>query len=233
MNQGYIDLKTKEKGTLEYFLFNTYACARIDLGKPEGGIIDNFTVAYVSFLLRDFTSPLTLERQRRFVFPIDSDVFGLVENSTDNRYKFIVYKTNADFLLITLGLFDRESRSKTRNVHTKEQVVDKTKRYYLNASAYANMLGANRRDNIYEILSQRVEECIDVLAFVGSEFGVQQITADDVETMVKKGYCLDLFDQYDKKLDEFLLCQDENKKQEIKESALEIGRAIKFLNENL
>ena len=233
MTYVYTDIKTKEKGTLDYFLFNKYACARIDLGRNEGSIIDNFTVAYISFLLRDFISPLNLELQRRFVSPKDTDVFALVENSIDNRYKFLVYKTNADFLLITLGLFDGESHGKIRKIHTRGQVMDKTKKYYSNASAYANMLGANRRDNIYEILSQRVEECIDVLAFVGADFGMQQIITDDLEKMVKKGHYLDLFDQYNEKLDEFSSCQDEQKKQEIKQSALEIGRAIKSLKENL
>src|SRR3989344_2192912 len=229
----YTDIKTKKKDTLDYFLFNKYVCARIDLGKYEENIIDNFTVAYVSFLLRDFISPLNLELQRRFIFPKDTDVFALVENSTDNRYKFLVYKTNADFLLITLGLFDTESHSKTRKIHTRGQVMDKTKKYYSNASVYSSMLGASRKDNIYEMLSQRVEECVDVLAFVGGDFGMQQIVIDDLETMVKKGHYIDLFDQYNRKLDEFLSCQDEQKKQEIKQSALKIGMDIKSLKENL
>src|SRR5215471_13090593 len=77
--RSYVDLKESNRA-LEptyYFMINCLLYSRM-----ETGLVSN----------QDF---------------YDADVFRRLQNSTDARLKYAIYKTNADFLLVSIGIFDQ------------------------------------------------------------------------------------------------------------------------------
>ena len=61
---------------------------------------------YIAHLLNSFINPGYVERARSFLSKYDTEVFRRLGESRDARLKYTLYKTNADFLLVCLGIFD-------------------------------------------------------------------------------------------------------------------------------
>ena len=52
------------------------------------------------------STPSTWSSRSKFLSKYDTDVFRRLASSTDARLKYLIYKTNADFLLVSIGIFD-------------------------------------------------------------------------------------------------------------------------------
>jgi hypothetical protein len=88
---------------------------------------------YLAHLLHSFINPEYVEQSKRFLSKYDTDVFRRLANSSDSRLKYLIYKTNADFLLISIGIFATRPRArgrKTRYEGHRRGLRGRAKAYY-------------------------------------------------------------------------------------------------------
>jgi len=102
----YFNLNGEKKESALGFLVESVLKSRIDLGmKEDPRHSDEDVTIYLAFLLLEASYPAFTERIRHFTSLRNTDVFKMVEDSQDNYFKYLVYKTNADHLLLLLGIF--------------------------------------------------------------------------------------------------------------------------------
>ena len=80
--------------------------SRIDTGLTSNQTENDEDVnVYLAQLMHSFGDAEFLKQTAPFLHRCDTDVFSRIESSKDPYTKYRVYKTNADFLLISVGLF--------------------------------------------------------------------------------------------------------------------------------
>ena len=111
--EEYLDLNSPDPTPERtfYFIMNCLLYSRLEVGEEgKDGFEDDVNV-YLANLLRSFMDPVFLQQSRPLLSDYDYEVFDRLKQSQDARLKYTVYKTNADFLLVSLGVFDSEAAS--------------------------------------------------------------------------------------------------------------------------
>jgi hypothetical protein len=105
----FTDLKDSARGVKPstYFMMRTLLHSRVDLDESveESGEDEDMNV-YLAHLLKSFDDPVYAESARSFLHAYDHEVLGRLARSTDARLKYKIYKTDTDFLLVSIGVFD-------------------------------------------------------------------------------------------------------------------------------
>ena len=63
---------------------------------------------YISGLMAAFHNPARAEHLKPYLMEPDLDLFRRLENTTDARVKYIIYRTEDDVLVTTVGFFENE-----------------------------------------------------------------------------------------------------------------------------
>lgn len=94
------------RGSVEEFLLRCLIGAREETGVPSntGGFDEDVNI-YVVGLLGRFLSSEYHDAARRYCYPTDMDLAREVRNQGDDRFGYLAYRTNADQLLLGIGLF--------------------------------------------------------------------------------------------------------------------------------
>jgi hypothetical protein len=116
------------------------------------------------------------KRSRPYLSPYDSALFEKVANSTDARLKYTIYKTNADFLLISIGIFNNAEAKRPDTAHayrnSEEAYMGRGKAYYHFAYTYSQ--SAFRKSTgiteILEKLSNGFERYVEILSHMRGEY---------------------------------------------------------------
>jgi hypothetical protein len=138
---------------------------------------------YIAHLLNSFINPEYVERARSLLSKYDTEVFRRLGESRDARLKYTLYKTNADFLLVSLGIFDNPSagagpgesipgapRGDSRPV--EEADLGRGRDYYRFAYSYSQQIhGRNAAvTDVLEKLSVGFDKYLRVLAHMRGEY---------------------------------------------------------------
>jgi hypothetical protein len=100
-------LDEREAAPTFHFMLKCLLYSRLQTGLVSNrDYYDEDVNVYVAHLLQAFINPDYIDRVRPYLSQYDADVFLKLARSTDARLKYTIYKTNADFLLISMGLFD-------------------------------------------------------------------------------------------------------------------------------
>src|SRR5262245_29828658 len=105
----YVDLKETSRNLQPtyYFMINCLLYSRMETGLVSNqDFYDEDVNVYLAHLLHSFINPEYVEQSKKFLSKYDTDVFRRLANSSDARLKYLIYKTNADFLLVSIGIFD-------------------------------------------------------------------------------------------------------------------------------
>src|SRR5213075_3535563 len=84
-----------------------------------------------------------VDQSKKFLSKYDTDVFRRLSTSTDARLKYLIYKTNADFLLVSIGIFDnpRGAGASSRKLQPSEEAyIGRGKTYYHFAYSYSQQM---------------------------------------------------------------------------------------------
>jgi hypothetical protein len=121
---------------------------------------------YIAHLLNSFIHPNYIERARPYLSKYDTEVFQRLATSRDARLKYTLYKTNADFLLVSLGIFDNPDINLELGLPTtppaadrlplrprEEAFVGKGRTYYRFAYSYSQQIHG-RHTGITEVLEK-------------------------------------------------------------------------------
>jgi len=107
--RNYVDLKESSRNLQPtyYFMINCLLYSRMETGLVSNqDFYDEDVNVYLAHLLHSFINPDYVEQSKKYLSKYDADVFRRLSNSTDARLKYSIYKTNADFLLVSIGIFD-------------------------------------------------------------------------------------------------------------------------------
>lgn len=110
-NPFYFNLTDDKKESALGFLLESVLKSRIQLGLEDPPAHSDEDVnMYLAFLLLEAGQPSYLEKISHLTSPRNSDIFRMIEDSQDNYFKYLVYKTNADYLLLLLSIFQNLNR---------------------------------------------------------------------------------------------------------------------------
>jgi hypothetical protein len=91
-------------------MINCLLYSRMETGLVSNqDFYDEDVNVYLAHLLHSFINPEYVEQSKKFLSKYDTEVFRRLSDSGDARLKYTIYKTNADFLLVSIGIFDWRS----------------------------------------------------------------------------------------------------------------------------
>jgi hypothetical protein len=173
----YIDLKenTRDLQPTYFFMINCLLYSRMETGLVSNqDFYDEDVNVYLAHLLHSFVNPEYVEQSRKFLSKYDTDVFRRLSHSTDARLKYLIYKTNADFLLVSIGIFDNPGAtvSPRRLQPAEEAYIGRGKTYYHFAYSYSQQMHRKNQgvSDVLEKLSVGFEKYLRILSHMRGEY---------------------------------------------------------------
>jgi hypothetical protein len=166
-----------EREDIGYFFINSFLLSRIDSDLPSDlREFDEDVNVYTASLLASVVSGREDFLRSDYVSFRDADVFARVQETKDRRLRYRVYKANADFLYVSLGIFSEAPVTKENGASEEDQrmvrLTGRGKSYYHFASAYAERL-FGRHAAIAEVmdkLSRNFETYTKVMVWMSGEY---------------------------------------------------------------
>ena len=174
----YVDLKETDRNLQPtyYFMINCLLYSRMETGLVSNqDFYDEDVNVYLAHLLHSFINPEYVEQSKKFLSKYDTDVFRRLSNSTDSRLKYLIYKTNADFLLISIGIFDNAAGGgpgRAKLQPAEEAYIGRGKTYYHFAYSYAQQVHRKNQgvSEVLEKLSVGFDKYIRILSHMRGEY---------------------------------------------------------------
>ena len=186
MAEHFIHLDTRDIETTESFFSNRFIHARIDSGhvsnegydeileeerdqgwqeahwkevKENQLKYDEDVNQYITLALSDLAKPQSVDLINKYVVDLKSDAGQVAFQTSEKSKKFIVYRVNADYLLLTLGLF-RSDLNISENAY-----IDKGSEYYFSAASNLKGMfqGRSPMSDVMEKLSNGFGKYVEIL----------------------------------------------------------------------
>ena len=242
VNGKYIKLATDlaaipnpNREDVGYFFINNFLLSRIDSDMPSDlKEYDEDVNVYTASLLAGVVTGQQDLLQSDYISTRDADVFARVKDTKDQRLRYRVYKANADFLYVSLGIFGESSLVGDVPEPTDDaqnRLTGRGKSYYQFASAYAERL-YGRHAAIAEVmdkLSRNFEAYTKVMVWMSGEYlhlmnqissGEMYHLEQDTQEHFEKSYKTNAWDEL---LDSFV----QWRKTESKEALRRLARAAR------
>ena len=160
-----------------YFMLNCLLYSRLETGNPSNrDYYDEDVNMYLTNLLCSFMKPEYHHRAKKYLSRYDANLFSKIERSSDVRLKYTIYKTNADFLLISIGIF-RSPTTKKLGVmqlfrNSEEAQMGRGKTYYNFAYTYSQAMFKKTSgiSEVLEKLSNGFERYVEILSHMRGEY---------------------------------------------------------------
>jgi hypothetical protein len=176
----YVDLKEGGRNLQPtyYFMINCLLYSRMETGLVSNqDYYDEDVNVYLAHLLHSFINPDYVEQSKRYLSKYDADVFKRLSQSTDARLKYAIYKTNADFLLVSIGIFDNPlaptaQAARSKPAPSEEAYIGRGKTYYHFAYTYSQQVHRRNQgvSEVLEKLSVGFEKYIKILSHMRGEY---------------------------------------------------------------
>lgn len=186
--EHYLELPTTDRDLRPTYLFmmKCLLYSRMETGLVSNkDYYDEDVNVYIAHLLNSFIQPDFIERARPYLSKYDTEVFHRLSDSRDARLKYMLYKTNADFLLVSLGIFDNPDLHLAdglpsppaipERLHlrpSEEAHIGRGRTYYRFAYSYSQKLhGRNQAiSEVLEKLSAGFDKYLRILAHMRGEY---------------------------------------------------------------
>jgi hypothetical protein len=127
------------------FMVHALLSSRVETGLPDEDSREDDVNIYLTHLLCAYIRPTYHLRVRDYISVYNSSVFEHVRTSTNKRFKYTVYKANADHILMMMGLFQNPTGTKPTSLMAPLQLdenvhVGHGKAYYDFAFTYSRSL---------------------------------------------------------------------------------------------
>ncbi len=167
-----------------YFMMRSLLHSRVDTGLTADPDTNEEDVnVYLAHLLQSFGDPEFLENSGPYLHRYDHEVFGRLAQSNDARLKYRIYKTNADFLLISIGVFDNPSATLLNRLPgagkgrrsmepTEAASMGRGRNYYHFAYEYSQLVNREHPGitHVLEKLSKGFDRYTRILAHLRGEY---------------------------------------------------------------
>ncbi|MCD6380664.1 hypothetical protein J7M07_09515 [bacterium] len=173
---GHDPNSTKQQ-RIYFYMMNNFLYSRLDSNFPTNAIFyDEDVNVYIANLLTSISDSQYHKRITKYVTPYDQVLNELLKNVSDPREKYIAYKSNADFLLISLGIFDNPKRMKPNSTphmnFSPRAYSGRGKIYYELAQSYLYKT-SSRKSAIGDVLgklAQRFEDYASALSLLKGKY---------------------------------------------------------------
>ncbi len=186
-SHNYVELtgSRREPKPTYHFMMKCLLYSRMETGLVSNkDYYDEDVNVYIAHLLNSFIDPSYIERAGRYLSKYDTEVFGRLADSKDARLKYTLYKTNADFLLVSLGIFNNAAATDPVNrsalttperrlfLPSEEAHIGRGKTYYRFAFTYSEQLHNPHAaiTEVLEKLSIGFEKYLRILAHMRGEY---------------------------------------------------------------
>lgn len=174
----YVDLKdnSRDLQPTYFFMINCLLYSRMETGLVSNqDYYDEDVNVYLAHLLHSFINPEYVEQSKRFLSKYDTDVFRRLSSSNDARLKYQIYKTNADFLLVSIGIFDSPTIAgvtRSRLQPSEEAYIGRGKTYYHFAYTYSQQMHRKNAgvSEVLEKLSTGFDKYLRILSHMRGEY---------------------------------------------------------------
>jgi hypothetical protein len=169
--------RDRERSHTYFFMMNNLLYSRIDSGFPSNDeYFDEDVNVYLAGLLASLIDPASQAAAGRYIRTYDVQLFELVESMQNSYSKFQAYKANADFLIVSIGIFDNPVRMRPRSVPymsiPREKYIGRGMTYYHLAQSYCRE--TYRRNTALEAvlgkLSSGFAKYLRILSLMRSEY---------------------------------------------------------------
>ena len=178
---SHINIGPSNKREIEpdfFFMMNCLMYSRLETGNPSNhDFYDEDVNMYMASLLTSFMNPEYHERASKYLSRYDSNLFEKIQGSSDVRLKYTIYKTNADFLLISIGIFKNADGMRPGSVdfflkNKEEAYMGRAKAYYQFAYSYSQSMfrKATAISDVLEKLSRGFEQYVQILSHMRGEY---------------------------------------------------------------
>jgi hypothetical protein len=229
-----------------FFMLNCLLYSRMETGNPSNqDFYDEDVNMYLTNLLCSFMKPEYHRRAKKYLSRYDTNLFSKIERSSDARLKYTIYKTNADFLLISIGIFKNPGRGKTDSTplfkNSEEAHMGRAKAYYNFAYTYSQSMFKKTTgiSEVLEKLSKGFERYVEILSHMRGEYFniLERLSTGEIyhlEREIDKGQVSNelkaLQDKFLDKYSEYLKDHDPKLKGELDEMVREIRRIDSSFN---
>jgi hypothetical protein len=117
------------------------------------------------------------ERAKKYLSRYDTNLFNKIKDSSDVRLKYTIYKTNADFLLVSIGIFKNPDGTRPRQddyvlTNNEEAYMGRAKAYYQFAYSYSQSVFRKPTavSDVLEKLSRGFEQYVQILSHMRGEY---------------------------------------------------------------
>ncbi len=160
-----------------FFFINSFLLSRIDSDMPSDlKEYDEDVNVYTASLLAGIVTGREDLLRADLVSSRDTDVFARVQESKDRRHRYRVYKANADFIYVSLGVFSGGAAPRSPVAEyledREQQMTGRGKSYYHFASAYAERLYGSRAGvaEVMDKLSRHFEAYTKIMSWMSGEY---------------------------------------------------------------
>jgi len=158
-------------------MLNCLLYSRLETGHPSNkDFYDEDVNMYLTNLLCSFMKPEFHHRAKKYLSRYDTNLFTKIERSSDVRLKYTIYKTNADFLLISIGIFKNPTHDTIGNTplfkNSEEAHMGRAKTYYNFAYSYSQSMFKKSTgiSEVLEKLSTGFERYVEILSHMRGEY---------------------------------------------------------------
>jgi len=172
---GYKGSQTPEQTF--FFMMNSLLYSRMECGYPSNDeFFDEDVNVYIANLLTSMVYRGFKETSDRYVIPYDTFLYDNARLIDNPRIKYELYKTNADNILVSLGIF-KNARGKRQNSKPQFNIPDsayigRAKIYYRLAQSYSYAV-FRKNTAIADILgklSDGLEKYLKVLSVMSVDY---------------------------------------------------------------
>ncbi len=163
--------------TSYFFMLNCLLHSRVHTGlESNSDYYDEDVNVYIAHLLNAHVDPKYLARTSSCIALGDADLRRMIDETNDDRDRFMIYKTNADYLLIAVSVFDRfEDKHFNRHAAfhiSKETYVGRAATYYEIAASYATKLnrGTGAVAEVLHKLSIGIDTYVKILSYLRGQY---------------------------------------------------------------
>lgn len=160
-----------------FFMMDSFLRSRLERNfATNSDVFDEDVNVYIADLLTGFSDPRYHEAAASLVTPYDLGLNERIERAGDSRQRYRIYRINADFLLVSLGIFDNPKRSRPGSrAHlnlTRKSYIGRGKSYYRLAESYLRKaaFGKTATSEVLGKLSEGFENYVKVLGYMKGEY---------------------------------------------------------------
>jgi hypothetical protein len=140
-----------------HFAVNCLLYSRIETGLVSNpDCYDEDVDVYLAHLLHAFINPEYVEQSKKSLSRYDVDVFRRFAGSSDACIRYVIHKTDADFLLVSTGIFDNPgplAGPRAPAQPSEEAYVGRGRTYYHFAYTYSQQMH-RRNEGVAEVLEK-------------------------------------------------------------------------------